>query len=237
MGQALCQTQGWSGNQARHCPCLPEAYNPAGKTDTEWINTQRGIQIQAVVNTINTTKHGKHLTGISQRQHLNQDLRWEKNSATLREWADHFPPEMLNVILGAGGAAAGVKEPAGDLFTFSDIPSSCWGDGSSREQEQRNQFRGCYSGLWGRRYRSTEALQHGRWGNRLHSGYLWEKSATELSSELSGRVKAGRTSKLTLRSRWWDVSSSVQGDQLSQSFIQAGPLSSRPHLSQSIPSP
>ena len=28
-----------------------------------------------------------------------------------------------------------------------------------------------------------------------------EKSATELSSELSGRVKAGRTSKLTLRSR------------------------------------
>lgn len=94
---------------------------------------------------------------------------------------------MLNVILGAGGAAAAaqVKEPAGDLFTFSDIPSSCWGDGSSREQEQRNQFRGCYSG----RCRSTEALQHGRWGNRLHSGYLWEKSATELSSELSGGSK------------------------------------------------
>lgn len=42
------------------------------------------MQLPVVVNTVKTTVHRKHLTEMGQRQHLNEDPKWEKNLATLR---------------------------------------------------------------------------------------------------------------------------------------------------------
>lgn len=135
---------------------------------------------------------------------------------------------MLDVILGAGEAAGGFKEPEmwsvyiykHPLYLRGEWVVGSWVSETSSEAAAVDKGRDDGG--------SGEALQQGRWGNRLHLGHFWGKSTTELSIELGGRVEAGGgTSKLT-QERVMGHLKPGQGNQLSLSFIQAVPLSSRP---------